>query len=163
MTDPAAPEPDAEDASGEPTAPGTGAADTGADVGADEQGGGNREAAGYRVRLRETETERDQLRAQVDELLRARVEQIAGEIVLKPAALWKAGLDVAELLDDRGRVDTQKAEHAIRVLAGELGLSARGNRTAQPPGQPAEEEALDRLTDAFRPPNKRADDSAYLG
>lgn len=96
---------------------------------------GNREAAKWRRRLRETEAERDQLRGQVQALQRAEAERIAGETVRAPAALWAAGVDVADLLDDTGAIDPAKVRDAVQAAAEQLGL-ARSPRPDPTQGQP---------------------------
>lgn len=88
-----------------------------------------KEAAKYRRRLRETETERDTLRTQVEALQRAAVEQVAGKHLHKPAGLWASGVTPAELVDDNGNVDPEKVQAAARAAAESLGLAraAGGN------------------------------------
>lgn len=79
------------------------------DTAADE--GSDREAAKYRRRLREVEAERDTLATVVDHLRRAELERIAtagppGAPRLHTAAdVFADGEDLADLLDDDGRVD----------------------------------------------------------
>lgn len=89
----------------------------------DSDGNPGREAAKYRRKLRETETERDQLREVVDGMRRAEVERIAGATVQNPAGLWAAGIDVASLLDDAGQVDPAKVQAATQQAAETLGLA----------------------------------------
>lgn len=84
---------------------------------------GHRDAAKYRRRLRETEAERDQLAAAVDQMRRREVERIAERIVLKPASIWAASIDVNTLLDDAGNIDSEKAAVAIQQARQVLGLS----------------------------------------
>lgn len=72
-----------------------------------------REAAKYRTRLRETEAERDKLRAQVDAMHRAEVERCAGTRLADGTDLWLAGVDLADLRDDTGQLDTAKVNDAI--------------------------------------------------
>jgi hypothetical protein len=79
---------------------------TGAPAGSTSSGA---EAAGYRRRLRETETERDALAARVTELRTAEVERIAGE------RLARAG-DLVELLDDVGLIDTARLGAALDTM-----------------------------------------------
>lgn len=97
-------------------------ADPGSDR--DEQdAGSNGEAAKYRRKLRETETERDQATAQLDVLRRAEVERVAAGTLKTPSALWAAGIEVADLLAADGTVDRDKV-HAASVDAAErLGLA----------------------------------------
>jgi hypothetical protein len=82
---------------------------------------GHREAR-YRVQLRETEAERDQLRGTVEALQRAEVERIAGKTIKQPAGLWAAGVALDDLLDDTGKVDATKVDAAVTAARGALGL-----------------------------------------
>ena len=75
--------------------------------------GPGREAAKYRRRLREAETERDRLSEQVGALQRAEVERLATADDLRPAALWASGVELAGLLTDDGTVDAEKVSAAI--------------------------------------------------
>lgn len=86
-----------------------------------------KEAAKYRRRLRETEKERDQLADQLDTLRRQVIEQIAGDSgrLRKPEALWKTSITVTDLLDDDGRVDSQKVIDASKSAVAELGLAEK--------------------------------------
>lgn len=85
--------------------------------------------ARYRVQLRETEAERDQLRANVEAFQRAEVERIAGESIQKPSALWSADVGLVSLLDDAGRVDPLKVDTAVQAARDTLGLAP-----TRPPG-----------------------------
>jgi hypothetical protein len=79
----------------------------------------SREAAGYRRRLRETEAERDQLRAEVDRLQRAEVERLAGAAgMATPADLWALGTELAFLRGDDGALDAETVNGLVHdVLA----------------------------------------------
>lgn len=66
----------------------------------------------YRERLRETETERDQLRATVETMQRREVERIAAEHLVKPGSLWTVGVELGDMLDDDGVVDPEKVRTA---------------------------------------------------
>lgn len=85
--------------------------------------------ARYRVQLRETEAERDQLRANVEALQRAEVERLASRSIQQPNALWSADVELTSLLDDAGRVDPIKVDAATREATKTLGLAA-----TRPPG-----------------------------
>ena len=82
----------------------------------------NHEAAKYRVKLRETETERDVLVAAVTTLRRAEVERLATDGRVLPAAFWLAGNDVADLLTESGAVDPEKVNAAITATRETLGI-----------------------------------------
>lgn len=126
--------------------------DTEVDEDQDDAGDGpGREAAKYRRRLREAETERDQLAAQVDALQRAEVERHAAAAELKPAALWSAGTQLADLLADDGTVDAAKVSTAIGAAREQLGIPApppRGNYvkgeglTVKRPSKPSGRDAM---------------------
>lgn len=83
----------------------------------------NAREARYRIQLRETEVERDQLRANVVALQRAEVERIASKSIQKPAALWSANVELAQLLDDTGTVDPRKVDTAVKQAKESLGLA----------------------------------------
>ncbi|HIY42712.1 MAG TPA: hypothetical protein H9836_16515 [Candidatus Nocardiopsis merdipullorum] len=80
----------------------------------------NAEAAKYRRRLRETETDRDQLAAKLEDMQKDAIERLLSGTLAKPAGLWAAGHDVASMLDDDGNIDADKvqqaADHAIVTL-----------------------------------------------
>ncbi|MCL1869771.1 MAG: hypothetical protein FWF90_05090 [Promicromonosporaceae bacterium] len=122
-----------------------------------------RDAARYRTALREVEAERDALVAQLDAVRREVVENMAAKVVAQPSAVWAAGVNLADLLADDGRVDADKAHAAITSAADALGLAGPplGNRRHVPPGRPAPDDVPNRLVDAFRPPSKRHHDSSY--
>jgi hypothetical protein len=85
----------------------------------------NAEAAKYRSRLRETEAERDTLTGRLEKAHRTMVETIAGKRLEKPEALWAAGVQLEDLLDDEGHVDAEKVEAAAVKAEEELGLIRR--------------------------------------
>lgn len=69
---------------------------------------GDKEAARYRRRLRDTETERDTLASRVETLQRAEAERLAGQHLANGADLWLTGTQLADLLDDNGNLDPAK-------------------------------------------------------
>jgi len=81
----------------------------------DPQGHGNAEAAKWRRQLRETETERDQLRSRVDQHDRADVERLVAERLADPSDFWH-GTTVDELRDEAGAIDVGKAEAELTKL-----------------------------------------------
>ncbi|MBF6162166.1 hypothetical protein [Nocardia cyriacigeorgica] len=123
----------------------------------------SRQAAGYRVRLRAVEGERDQLKQQL-EATRATVEALQRQIVddlvqrdgrVKSRALWST-VGVADLLGDDGAVDTNKVAAAIAKTEDELGGVA-GPRTPAPnPFQHSNHDGRAELSfaDAFGPPRR---------
>lgn len=93
-----------------------------------------REAAKYRRRLRETETERDALKATVEAMQRAEAERLVAGQLAKPSALWASGAVVGDLLNDDGTVDPEKVTAAATTARDTLGLAA-----ARPAGYVARE------------------------
>ncbi|PND54445.1 hypothetical protein CRM90_28000 [Mycobacterium sp. ENV421] len=81
----------------------------------------NREAK-YRVQLRETEAQRDQLAATVEAMQRAEVERLAAEHLTKPAALWTAGVELTSLVGDDGTIDPDLVLAAAQDARQQLGL-----------------------------------------
>ncbi|MCP9272775.1 hypothetical protein [Mycolicibacterium arenosum] len=90
--------------------------------GAEEQDGGNREAAKYRRRLRDAEAERDTLRTRLETLQRTEAERLAGRHLAKGAALWVGGTELAELLDANGDVDPAKVTERAQHVRDEYGV-----------------------------------------
>jgi hypothetical protein len=84
----------------------------------------SREAASYRRRLRETETERDALRAQVDAMQTAEVERLAAAGGLaQPADVWAFGAELASLRSDDGSIDSKTVEGLVAdILKSRPGL-----------------------------------------
>jgi hypothetical protein len=87
----------------------------------------SREAASYRRRLRETETERDQLRTQLDRLQTAEVERLAGNAGLQvPTDVWTFGAELDHLRLEDGSIDHDTVnELAASILKDRPGLQAR--------------------------------------
>src|SRR5690625_4993930 len=65
----------------------------------------NREAAGYRRRLRDVEAERDELAASLNALRKAEIERLAGEHLRVGSAIWASGADLESLLTEDGGID----------------------------------------------------------
>ena len=87
-----------------------------------------REAAGYRTRLRDTEAERDQLRARVERHERADVERLAEQAgFAQPSDVFMFATDLEQLRVDGGELDTGRVtELAQRVLTERPGLRKPG-------------------------------------
>lgn len=83
----------------------------------------NQEAAKYRRKLRDTETERDQLRDRVTGFQRAEVERLAAGRITNPAALWAAGVELESLLGPDGNPDPVKVQDAAQRAIDTLGLA----------------------------------------
>lgn len=74
------------------------------------------EAAKYRRRLRDTETERDGLAERLTNLQRAEAERLAADVLAAGPDLWLGGTQLSDLLDDTGSVDIQKVTAAARLV-----------------------------------------------
>ncbi|OKH86037.1 hypothetical protein EB75_09620 [Mycobacterium sp. ST-F2] len=87
-----------------------------------DDGTGNREAAKYRRKLRETEAERDTLVQRLESMQRAEAERLAGEHLAKGVALWLGDTALADLLNGDGNVDPDKVAHRASQVRDEFGL-----------------------------------------
>lgn len=110
----------------------------------------SREAARYRRKLRETETERDQLAQRIESLQRSEVERHAGHLA-RPSAIWAAGVTVSEVLNENGDVDPNKVTEAVIAAADQLGLAHQRRAPKPNPAQRGE-----------APVGGRADDMANV-
>lgn len=105
------------------------------DTDAPREGGGNSEAAKWRRRLRDAEAERDALTERLTGLQRAEAERLAGEHIVKGAALWATGIDVADVLDEAGQVDPEKVAAFSAQARDSLGVEAPRRRPRPNPAQ----------------------------
>jgi len=78
-----------------------------------------REAAGYRVKLREAEAGRDRLAGVVESMQRAEAERLVTDVVeagyrhlAVGSDLWRGGVELSELLDEDGQLDRAKLKAA---------------------------------------------------
>jgi hypothetical protein len=87
----------------------------------------SREAAGYRRRLRETESERDDLRGRLEGYERAEVERQAGDAGLQvPSDIWQFGASLENLRGEDGAIDPETVSGLVGdILADRPGLQAR--------------------------------------
>lgn len=119
-----------------------------ADEGPSEDGKASKEAARYRVALREAEAARDAVTAQLDAARRSLVEHLAQRENVRPAALWASGVELSSLLDEAGNVNPTAVAEACDNAVRTLGLS----RTPKPdPAQAA--------SSYTRPPSPRFADA----
>ncbi|MEX3644323.1 hypothetical protein [Mycolicibacterium porcinum] len=88
--------------------------DNHADDDTDKDGNGNKEAAKYRRKLRDTEAERDALQTRLEHVQRGEVERLVTDQLRDPADIWRDGAQIADLLDDNGNIDPAK----VTTLAG---------------------------------------------
>lgn len=94
------------------------------------------EAARYRRRLREAETERDTIAERLSGFQRREVERLAGTVLSRGDDIWLGKADVAELVDDAGQVDPEKVTIAVAtVLDGRPQLRKDGRRPRPDPSQ----------------------------
>ena len=115
-----------------------------------------REAANFRRRLRETESERDGLRERLDARDRADAERIAAQVMGDGRDLWVAGVELAALRDDDGALSPDLVNQAVERTLSDRPHWRRaptvsfdgGARTTPPSGPPSFGEAL---KDAGRP------------
>ena len=77
-----------------------------------------REAAGYRVKLREAEAGRDRLAGVVESMQRTEAERLVTDLeagyspLAEGSDLWRGGVELSELLDEDGQVDRTKLKAA---------------------------------------------------
>ena len=96
--------------------------DTSVDSGDDST---NSEAARYRRRLRDTETERDALREQVAGFQRREVESLAASCGVRAGAIWAVAA-LGDLLGDDGSVDAARVASAVDAAREQLGVAPSG-------------------------------------
>lgn len=96
---------------------------------ADQQQDNNREAAKYRRQLRDAEAQRDQLAARLQTMQRTEVERLVADQLAKPAALWAAGVQLADLVNEAGDIDPAKVAIAVTAAIDALGLSRGADPT----------------------------------
>ena len=87
----------------------------------------HREAAGYRVKLREAEAERDALQVRVNAMLTKEIERLAAEGLSHPADIFTlSGNGPSDYLNEDGDVDPEKvAADVAAILAERPGLGKR--------------------------------------
>jgi hypothetical protein len=86
----------------------------------------SREAASYRRRLRDTETERDQLRERLDRLQTAEVERLAsGAGLAVPGDVWTFGATLDTLRGEDGMIDAETVSGVVQEIVNDRpGLKA---------------------------------------
>jgi hypothetical protein len=111
------------------------------------------EAARYRRRLRQTETERDDLARRVEALQRQQIEALLAQEHVTPQALW-ATTQLADLVGDDGLVDPELVSAAASAAREELGITEQPKRTGMAglhSGTMRPPPSIDRWVDAFTP------------
>jgi len=75
------------------------------------------EAASYRRKLREAESERDAVRLRLDAIESREVERQAGERLADAGDIWRAGVTIEDLRDDDGALDAERVRDAVKRVA----------------------------------------------
>lgn len=112
------------------------------------------EAAKWRRKLRDTETELGALREHVQALQRQQIDAHVTAQGVKPEAVWASGVELSELVAADGTIDPGKVKAAIAATREKFGLDTKtrprsmnglrsGALTHQPP--------RDRWSEAFKP------------
>lgn len=116
-----------------------------------------REAKKYRQQLRAAQAELDQMRAQLESFQRAEVERLAADHLADPGDLWRAGINLGDLLGEDRAVDPQR----VAATVDDVLRTHRHWRKTAPAAAPASEvgatgrihtdDAPASFEDAFRP------------
>jgi hypothetical protein len=114
-----------------------------------------REAASYRRRLRETETERDEAQQRAQAAQRGEAERLAqgadltgrdahhARVMARGSDLWAAGVNLDDLVGDDGRINPEAVTAATRqVLTDHPNWGGRLARSQGVPGLLAQEAGL---------------------
>lgn len=86
----------------------------------------NREAARYRVRLREAEAERDRVAAQLESVATHVVNGEAARYGVNAEGLRAAGHDLGAFFNDEGTFDAEAVRQAAEDTAGRFGIKRPG-------------------------------------
>ncbi|BBY37509.1 hypothetical protein MMAN_16430 [Mycobacterium mantenii] len=84
----------------------------------------NTEAARHRHARREAEAQTQAVTARLEAMQRAAIDAQVTAMGLKPAVLWAAGANLADLLGEDGTPDTAKVEAAAEAAKETLGVVA---------------------------------------
>ncbi|MEU1956140.1 hypothetical protein [Nocardia rhamnosiphila] len=125
-------EPITDTAAAEPTA--TDAPPAEVDSTEREQQGGNQEAKKWRLKLRDTEAERDGLRERVATYERTEVERLVADRLADPADLWVAGTELDALRGKDGAIDPAKVKESVDALLEQRPHWKRATRSVPRPG-----------------------------
>ncbi|ETZ58165.1 hypothetical protein L841_0078 [Mycobacterium sp. MAC_080597_8934] len=82
----------------------------------------NHEAAKWRTKLRDAESQNTALAAQLENMQRAAIDTQVTAFGIKPAAFWASGAEIADLLNDAGVPDPEKVQKAAAAAKDTLGL-----------------------------------------
>jgi hypothetical protein len=95
-----------------------------------------REAAGYRTKLRTSETTVADLQARIAQLQLAEVHRLAGDLAQPSDALAVSGKSLADLLDTEGNLDAELVSDIVaEVLSSRPGLAKHPKSPAVDPTQ----------------------------
>lgn len=93
---------------------------------------GNKEAAKYRVRLRELEGDHAKLQARFDATADSLATVALGKNSISSAALRKMGVDLNAMVTDQGTIDADQLYAAAAEVSKELGVDFRDPRRGEP-------------------------------
>lgn len=81
-----------------------------------------REAARYRTRARDAESQLQEVQGQLDAVRRQEAERQVGDRLPRPSALWAVGYQPKDLAADDGAIDTERLDAAISHVFEQTGL-----------------------------------------
>ena len=122
------------------------------DSGEDDEKAMNAEAAKWRRKLRDTQSELKAVTAQLDAVQRQQAEALIAASGVKPQAVW-AVTELAGVLDDDGSVSAEKVSEAVAAAREKFGIAklSKGNVVPGVGNQPAGNPRVDRWQQAFSP------------
>lgn len=122
------------------------------DSGEDDEKAMNAEAAKWRRRLRESQSELKSVTEQLDAVQRQQAEALIAASGVKPQAVW-AVTELAGVLDDDGSVSAEKVAEAVTAAREKFGIArpAKGSIVPGVGNQPAGNPRIDRWQEAFSP------------
>lgn len=88
----------------------------------------NREAAKYRTRLREVESERDALATQLEASQRSIVDDLVSRHGYTSDLFWSGGTELPALLNEDGTVDANTVTESLRETAQRFGVQSKVER-----------------------------------
>ncbi|MCX2929268.1 hypothetical protein ORI20_03205 [Mycobacterium sp. CVI_P3] len=117
-----------------------------------EESSPNAEAARWRKKLRETESQLETMAARVETLQRQQVDAQVSAAGVKPQAVYSVA-DLADLVGEDGSVDTEKVTEAVAKAKEQLGIGISKGSLVPGVGQRPEKppQAENPWTTAFRP------------
>ncbi|GAB4944522.1 hypothetical protein MAHJHV49_22970 [Mycobacterium avium subsp. hominissuis] len=90
----------------------------------EDDGNPNHEAAKWRTKFRESETQNTALATRLQNMQRAAIDTQVTALGMKPAALWASGAKLEDLVDDAGVPDAAKVQQAAQAAKDTLGIIA---------------------------------------